>query len=171
MSVHSLLGCGIHAVHAECCPNVSANCQDSCSCENERGCERNCEQHKKATQSCHCEAVHSHKKFATAKEQKSEGNSANCSDKAVRSDKTVSHKSPMIPPCQCACNGSHCVFVVDATKPVLIDRFSLEPVNAKSSVARLQCFLLLSQFSPADLDFDASQLGAPRYALTQVWLL
>ncbi len=165
MSVHSLLGCGIHAVHAECCPNMMANCEESCSCENRDG----CEQAKKGTRCCRCAAsgTHkaSHRKVAGKEKQQSGQNSA------IRSGKTVSHNSPIIPPCQCTCNGSHCVFVVNATRPVLIDRFSLEPVNVRYATAELQCFPFLCQFSPAALDYDASQLGGSRSALTQVWLL
>jgi len=154
MSVHSLFGCGIHAVHEESCHMEKSDCKEG-----------SCSHAKKQEHACHCDSHQSLKKNGETDQQKS-----------IQSDpkhagKMVFHKSPVVPPCQCACNGNHCVFVLDAGKPVLIDRFFLEPANSELASVELLSQLLTHQLLSVDQNIETGKLQVSRCAITQVWLI
>lgn len=166
MSVHSLFGCGIHAVHAECCPHVTESCEQSCSCQSKH----DCEQEKKVTHRCECTATDSHS-HPVVQNPATNGNGASEQKPAILSGHVLSHKSPKVPPRQCSCNGKHCVFIVDATKPVLTNRSSPAAVNVELASTVLIPQPHSCRFSFSGHGFDPGRFTATCPEVSQVWLL
>ncbi len=161
MSVHSLFGCGIHAVHEECCQKTVVECENSCSCDQEKKCQHGHKQENVSSCSSHPTA-----EIITLHERQ---NSEQKRDNLLCD--LQSHSSPLTPPCQCACNGNNCVFVLDGTKPILVDRFFLEPATIELTSIDLLNQLFIHQLSPLERDSDTGKLQASCCAVTQVWMI
>jgi len=162
MSVHSLFGCSIHVVHAESCQMEESGCKEA-SCSREQ--KANGAHAMKQEDVCRCHSDQSPEVIGETGQQKS------ILSDPKRAGKMVSHKSPLVPPCQCACNGNHCVFVLDAVKPVLIDRFFLERANRELASGELLSQLLTHQLLPVERDLETGKRQVSRCAITQVWLI
>ncbi len=162
MSVHSLFGCGIHAVHEEYCLMEEAGCQGK-SCAGDKG--QSCSEEKDRGDSCRCHAHRLSEEVAEVEAAESQMN------QPEQLEKSVSRKSPPLPPCQCACNGSHCVFVIDAVKPILIDRFFPGPSNTGVLSVELLSNCFTHQMQYIERHTIPQSQRATACAVSQVWLL
>lgn len=148
MSIHSLLGCGIHAVHGECCENADAAC-----CE--KSGPADCLSHGRDHETSACSG-HSHNHQTKPLQSTPEKNREDGSQK---------------PPHNCQCDGSSCVFVHDAAKPHLIDGVSLEPFTISLMAATCLGQIAICHFQTFEQDFDTKKSLATCCAMKQVWQL
>ena len=142
MSIHSLLGCGIHAVHEQCCNHE--NREETATGESN---------HSKHESGCSHHHPHQH----------------DVADSPSGTNPVQPNERQL--PDHCQCNGSNCVFVHDAVKPSLIDSFSLQPTTVDFATFICLSQVSAPKISTFEQNSKMVHSIVLRCAMKQLWLI